>query len=240
MDVGGARAGPRGARHNDGVTTNGASPPEVVPRALVVDWGGVLTVALPAAIRSWAEAEGVDLETYRTVLVDWGFGPDHTGPAAALERGELTAAAFETLLAEEFGRRGTSVVGDGLLRRMLAGLDEPEPRMFEVVRRARAAGLATGLLSNSWGNGYDRRGWDELFDAVVISGEVGMRKPEPRIFEHAASLLGLPLHACLLVDDLERNVDGARSTGMSAVLHRDVDATVVELSRMLGIDLSGV
>ncbi len=200
----------------------------------------MLTVALPEAIRVWADAEGVDLEIYRAVLVEWGFGPDHSGPAAELERGEISAATFEVLLAEEFARRGSPVAGGGLLRRMLAGLDRPEPRMFEVVRRARAAGLATGLLSNSWGNDYDRRGWDDLFDAVVISGEVGMRKPEPRIFEHAASLLDLPLHACVIVDDLEHNVDGARATGMSAVLHRDVDATLPELSRLLGIDLSDV
>lgn len=210
------------------------------PRGLVVDWGGVLTAAVPQAIRAWAEAEGVDVDIYRLALQEWGFGPDQTGPAAALERGEITVVEFETLLAAEFERRGATVEGAGLLSRMLAGLEVPEPRMFEVVRRAKAAGLATGLLSNSWGNSYDRAGWDELFDVVVISGEVGMRKPEARIFDHTARLLGLPARACVMVDDLEHNVEAAQTAGMTAVLHREVDATVAELAGLLRLDLSDV
>ncbi len=206
----------------------------------MVDWGGVLTAAVPQAIRTWAEAEGVDLATYRLALDEWGFGPEHTGPVAALERGEMSVGEFETLLAAEFERRGATVEGAGLLSRMLAGLEVAEPRMAEVVRRVKAAGLATGLLSNSWGNSYNREGWDDLFDVVVISGEVGMRKPEARIFEHTAGLLGLPPTACVMVDDLEHNVVAARAAGMAAVLHRDVDTTVAELADLLGLDLSGV
>jgi putative hydrolase of the HAD superfamily len=159
---------------------------------------------------------------------------------AALERGEMSVDEFETLLAAEFERRGATVEGAGLLSRMLAGLEVAEPRMAEVVRRAKSAGLATGLLSNSWGNSYNREGWDELFDVVVISGEVGMRKPEPRIFDHTAGLLGLPPTACVMVDDLEHNVAAARAAGMAAVLHRDVDSTVAELTDLLGLDLSDV
>lgn len=215
------------------------SPRETL-RGLVVDWGGVLTAAVPQAIRTWAAAEGVGLDTYRLALEEWGFGPDHTGPVAALERGEISVDAFETLLAAEFERRGATVEGAGLLSRMLAGLEVAEPRMAEVVRRAKSAGLATGLLSNSWGNRYNREGWDELFDVVVISGEVGMRKPEARIFDHTAGLLGLPARACVMVDDLEHNVVAARAAGMTAVLHRAVDATVAELSDLLGLDLSDV
>ena len=100
---------------------------------------------------------------------------------AALERGEIAVADFEAMLADELGRLGSPVTAQGLLGRLLAGLEEPEPRMFDLVRAARTAGLRTALLSNSWGNTYPREGWDSLFDAVVISGEVGMRKPEERI-----------------------------------------------------------
>ncbi|MFZ5871002.1 MAG: HAD family hydrolase, partial [Actinomycetota bacterium] len=90
--------------------------------------------------------------------------------------------------------------------------------------------------SNSWGNTYDRTGWDEMFDAVVISGEVGMRKPEPEIFTHVCDLLELPPSVCVMVDDLPWNVDGARAVGMDAVLHAgDVAATTREVTRLLGV-----
>ena len=74
---------------------------------------------------------------------------------------------------------------------------EHAPAMSALVLRAKRAGLRTGLLSNSWGNEYPREGWDEMFDAIVISGEVGMRKPEPEIFAHVLELLGVgPRRRC--------------------------------------------
>ena len=85
----------------------------------------------------------------------------------------------------------------GLLDRMFAATVLSEP-MLDLLRRVRAAGLKTAMLSNSWGVGiYPADVLAELFDAVVISAEVGMRKPEERIFRHAAGLLGLdPASAC--------------------------------------------
>jgi HAD superfamily hydrolase (TIGR01509 family) len=150
----------------------------------------------------------------------------------------MSAAEFEQLLADELHARGSRVTASGLLGRMLAGLEEPEVRMHAVVRRARAAGVRTALLSNSWGNSYDRRGWEEMFDVVVISGEVGMRKPEARIFEHTAELMDLPTGACVMVDDLPWNVDGARAAGMAAVLHREVEETARALESLLRIPLT--
>lgn len=214
-------------------------------RALVVDWGGVLTVPLDGAMVAWADADGVDYEHFADVMRGWrSLAEAESGegaaaaPVHALERGEMTVADFERLLADELGARGSTVSATGLLGRLLGGLEEPEPRMHELVRRARRAGVRTALLSNSWGNTYDRRGWDDMFDAVVISGEVGMRKPERRMFTHVARLLDLPTSACVLVDDLPWNVDGARAAGMAAVLHSgDVDATAEELEALLGVPL---
>lgn len=220
-----------------------ADPP---PSALVVDWGGVLTVPLPGAFAAWARADGVATEHWEDVLRSWraledaeaGSGPG-AGPVAQLERGEIAVADFERLVVSELALRGSQVSEAGLLGRMLAGLDEPEPRMLNLVRAARVAGLATALLSNSWGNEYDRSGWGDMFDTVVISGEVGMRKPEARIFRLTADRLGLPPAACVLVDDLPWNVEGARAVGMGAVLHADVDTTRDELERLLGVPLTG-
>jgi epoxide hydrolase-like predicted phosphatase len=227
------------------VTSHDVDGNETAPEGLVVDWGGVLTKPLRDAFTAWAAADGVDYEHYRDVLAQWqdlaaaesgAGGP--VAPVHALERGEMPAAEFEQLLADELHARGSRVTATGLLGRMLAGLEEPETRMHALVRRAREAGVRTALLSNSWGNTYDRRGWEEMFDVVVISGEVGMRKPEARIFEHTASLLGLSTSACVMVDDLPWNIDGARSVGMEAVLHRDVDDTARELEALLGVPLA--
>jgi epoxide hydrolase-like predicted phosphatase len=123
-----------------------------------------------------------------------------------------------------------------MLARMFAGL-RPDERMLAVVRRARAAGVRTGLLSNSWGFDYPRDGWPGLLDAVVISGEVGLRKPDPAIYALAAERLGLPPEAIVFVDDLPPNVRAASEAGMTAVLHAGVDSTVEELETLLGLSL---
>jgi putative hydrolase of the HAD superfamily len=211
-------------------------------RALVVDWGGLLTAPLRGAMAAWCDAEGVDRQHWGGLLREWrlaqaeaGEGPE-AGPVAELERGEITAEEFETLVADELGRRGSPVSAAGLLGRMLGGLEQREEAMFDLVRRAKEAGLRTALLSNSWGNTYDRTGW-EVFDAVVISGEVGMRKPERRIFAYTSDLLELSPAQCVLVDDLPWNIDGARAAGMAAVLHEDVATTAARLEEMLAVRL---
>ena len=80
----------------------------------------------------------------------------------------------------------------------------PDEGMHAVLRGIRRAGFQTALLSNSWGRwSYPREQFGELFDAVVISGDTGMRKPEERIFRHAAGLLGLPPEQCVFIDDIE-------------------------------------
>jgi putative hydrolase of the HAD superfamily len=108
--------------------------------------------------------------------------------------------------------------------------------MQDLLRRVRAAGLRTAMLSNSWGVGiYPADVLAELFDAVVISAEVGMRKPEERIFRHAAGLLGLDPAECVFIDDIEANVQAAEALGMTGVLHTDPAATEGRLAELLGL-----
>jgi putative hydrolase of the HAD superfamily len=164
-------------------------------------------------------------------------GPAGQSPVHQLERGELPVAAFEAVLAAELARRGSPVRPDGLLRRMLGGLAELEDDMLGLVRRARAAGVRTALLSNSWGNDYPEQLWDGFFDILVISGRVGMRKPEPEIFRHTCDLLSLPPSSCVMVDDLARNVAGAVAVGMAGVLHASYEQTAGELEILFGIPL---
>jgi putative hydrolase of the HAD superfamily len=102
------------------------------------------------------------------------------------------------------------------------------------VRALRRPGLRIALLSNSIGNSYDRELLEQLFDAWVISSEVGLRKPEPAIYELAAERLGLEPADCVIVDDLPGNLKPARALGMATVLHRgDAEATLAELATLL-------
>lgn len=210
-------------------------------RALVVDWGGVLTEPLQGAIAAWAEVDGIPVERYVEVMRGW-LG-NHQGdlardnPVAALERGEIEVPHFEDQLAARLVEvTGRPVRARGLLQRMFAEF-EHAPAMAALVLRARRAGLRTGLLSNSWGNEYPREGWDDMFDAVVISGEVGMRKPEPQIFAHVLGLLGVPADETVFVDDLKQNVEAAQALGMVAVHHTSYDETAETLERLFGVPL---
>jgi len=168
---------------------------------------------------------------------------DHNGdinPIHALERGECTTGEFERLLAARIARRdGVQVLAEGLLTRMFAG-SIPADSMYEAVRAIRAAGLRTGLLSNSWGMAdYPRHLFPDMFDVVVISAEVGMRKPEERIFRHATGLLGLDPGECVFVDDVQVNVAAAEALGITAILHTDPVATLARLGGLLGLPLTG-
>ncbi|WP_354670888.1 HAD family phosphatase [Actinomadura sp. DC4] len=210
-------------------------------RGLIIDWGGVLTTPLREAVGAWIVAEDIDVDGYKVVMREWfidayaGDGP--VSPVHGLEDGSLPAAEFERTLAERLRTRtGEQVVAEGLLTRMFAAFEPVEP-MYEVLRKARAAGVRTCLLSNSWGNTYPRELFAELFDQVVISGEVGLRKPDPAIFRHALDLLGLPSEECAFIDDIEHNTNAAERLGIVGVHHTDVDVTVSRLEELTGVSL---
>src|SRR5258707_2689784 len=121
---------------------------------------------------------------------------------------------------------------DGLLAG--ASLD---PLMFTAVRAAHDSGIRTGLVSNSWGvRRYPRELMAEIFDGIVISGEVGMRKPAPRLYELGAERIGVEPAACVYVDDLEFNLEPARKLGMATIHHARSTETIAELERLLQRD----
>lgn len=111
-----------------------------------------------------------------------------------------------------------------------------EPGMADVVAAARRAGLRTGLLSNAEGAGHP---YGDLVDAAVLSGEAGVRKPDPAAFLLVARRLGVRPDECVMVDDLVANVRAAVAVGMVGVLHRSVAATSGELEALFGVRLLG-
>lgn len=209
---------------------------------LIVDWGGVLTTDINSSVRRWADRHAVDLPAYAEIMRGW-LGPEAeleavVNPIHALERGEIEVPHFEEMLAAELTRRtGSEVLAEGLLARMFDEFEHAHD-MNALVRRAREAGISTALLSNSWGDFYPRDLWDGMFDVVVISGEVGMRKPEPEIFHHTLDLLDRRPEDCVFVDDLPHNVSAAASLGITGVHHESYDATLAELEALFGIDLT--
>jgi putative hydrolase of the HAD superfamily len=207
------------------------------PRALLVDYGGVLTNPPAVSFRQWLARDGLDPAHFRALMREWLAADAPANIAHDLETGRLSPREFERRLAEEMVRAdGTTVEASGLLARMFAGF-ELAASMVDVVRRVHAAGVKTALVSNSWGFDYPRDDWDTLFDAIVISGEVGVRKPDPEIYLLTAGRLGLPTHACVLVDDLPANVRGAAAVGMVGVHHTSLDSTVDELEILFGLSL---
>jgi putative hydrolase of the HAD superfamily len=212
-------------------------------RALVVDYGGVLTSPLQDAMASWCEDDEIDVALFRRVMREWlgtSYGDEAvTNPVHALERGEMAIPDFERELARRLHTHdGRPVAPEGLLERMFAGFRHEAP-MMEAVRTARRHGLKTALLSNSWGLDYPRELWHDAFDVVVISGEVGMRKPEPAIYLHTAERLGLPPQQCVFVDDLGPNVQGAVAVGMVGVRHVSPAESIRELEALFGVALGG-
>jgi len=205
--------------------------------ALVIDWGGVLTQPIVDTVRRWIAADQIDWERYVAVVGPWladAYAKNgDVNPVHALERGECTVAEFERLLAGLLIRTdGGPVAANGLLSRMLSA-GTPVPAMYQMIRDLRTSGVRTALLSNSWGSDwYPRDDFPALFDAVVISGEVGMRKPEPRIFRHAAALLDLEPGHCVFVDDVKANVEAAIGCGMTGVHHTDPALTQQRLTEL--------
>ena len=203
------------------------------PTALIVDWGGVLTNGLDHMLTNWTGQENIDLEVYYKVFNQW-LGPElekelRINPVHALETGEMSVPDFEVELAHALLTLGNiKVKSEGLLDRMFQFF-EHAPDMNGLVHRARKKGIKTALLSNSWGNTYPRHGWDDMFDEVVISGEVGMRKPDAEIYHHTLDLLKVKPEESVFVDDLAHNIKAAADFGMIGVLHVDYESTRQEL-----------
>jgi putative hydrolase of the HAD superfamily len=199
-------------------------------RALLVDFGGVLTTNVFESFRAFCREEGLDPDAFLNLFRS---DPEAIGDLRRVERGELDEDEFARLIGPRLGVRDTT----GLVDRLFARI-EPDGEMVGAVKRARAGGVKTGLVSNSMGSGrYDRDSFPELFDAVVISGEVGTHKPEPEIYRLAAERLDLAPGDCVFVDDLRENCEGAEAVGMTAVLHRGAERTLPELERLLEVDL---
>ncbi len=209
--------------------------PEI--EAVISDFGGVLTTPLLSSFMAVQDEIGITPEDLGKAMRAI-TGEDGENPLYALERGEMTEADF------------LERVNDGLepllghrpqlhrFREVYFEALHPNQPMIALMAELKAAGLRMAMLTNNV------REWepvwrpmlpvDEIFETVVDSGFVGCRKPEARIYELTLERLGLAAEACLFVDDLEPNIEGARRAGMRAVHFRDNEQAIAEIRGCLG------
>lgn len=211
-------------------------------RAVLLDFGGVFTMSPFEALRQAGSEADLDVETMVQVV----FGPydrdtDHAWHR--VERGEVSLGEYRAEVLEAFRDRGHDVDPFEILARIGSGGDDGKPireDVVEAVRAIRRGGHLTALVTN---NVLELRDlWrpliplEELFDAVVDSCEVGMRKPNPRIFELALEILGgVDPEEAVFLDDYEGNVVAAERLGMRAILvGADHRPAFEELAGLLG------
>ena len=194
---------------------------------LLVDFGGVLTTSVWDSFADFCRDKGLDGDAVKRLFRE---DAEALADLRALETGRLPEDEFERRFANRLGLSDAADLIDSMFRGML-----PSEPMAAAVRDARAAGIRTGLVSNSWSTShYDRDLLGELFDATVISAEVGLHKPQPEIYLLAAKRLGESPQRCVFVDDLRENCAGAEAVGMTAVLHREAAQTIARLEQLLG------
>lgn len=211
----------------------GGTPPGEI-RAVVFDYGGVLTSPVGRSIARWTAADRIEPESFSRTIKRWlSRSVPHGTPVHRLETGHLPVAEFERLLAAELTTTdGSAILAEGLLGRVFAATELDEP-MIGLVRELRGLGLSTVLLSNSWGNRYPMALLDEIFDPVVISGDVGLRKPDPRIYRLALEPGGISPGQAVFIDDAEPNTEAAAALGMHTVLHTDPATTRARLRELI-------
>jgi len=195
---------------------------------VLFDFAGVLTSSPWGAMTA---AGGGDLE-----LLIGSYEEDGDHPWHQVERGEMAISDWATAVTEEAARRGAAV-DFGVLGALLGEM-AVHHQVVDRIRELRAEGYVVGLITN---NVREASGtWralipvDELFDVVVDSCEVGMRKPNPAIFLHALELLGRRPEEAVFLDDSPGNVAGARVAGLQGIHVEDPDEALAELDRLLG------
>jgi putative hydrolase of the HAD superfamily len=204
-------------------------------RALISDFGGVLTSPLQAGFLAYQEETGVSLEELgRAMAKATEEHGDH--PLFVLERGEISEVEFRDRI-EPHLESGFDLTR---LRTLYFDRIVPNRPMIEFVRGVRRRGTRTALLTNNvreweplWRSKLPEI--DELFEVVVDSAFVVLRKPDPAIYELTLERLGDGVRPadCVFVDDLDVNCEAARALGMTAVRFVDADQAIREIESTL-------
>jgi putative hydrolase of the HAD superfamily len=213
------------------------------PRAILWDFGGVILSSPFEAFRRYEAEAGLPEDFIRSLNAR---NPD-TNAWAKMERSEVSLAGFVELFEAEAREQGRQLDGWRVLQSISGDI---RPQMVEALRRCSRA-FRVACITNNMKHGEGpgmARGADKakavaeimtLFEHVVESSKLGMRKPDPRIYQHACDLLGVQPEDCVYLDDLGINLKPARAMGMRTIKVGDPDQAIAELEAMVGIPLRG-
>ena len=205
-------------------------------KAVVSDFGGVLTAPLLQGFTSIQADTGVPAEAFGAALAR-ATATDGRNPLFELEVGAISEHEFLTTLERELeAGLGRAVTLHGFGERYMVALDAND-ELFDYYRTLHGRGMRLAMLTNNV------REWeplwraklpvDEIFETVVDSAFVGMRKPDPAIYALVLERLELPATACAFVDDIAVNVEAARPLGFATVHFRSTEQTIAELDALL-------
>ena len=204
--------------------------------AVIFDLGGVVFPSPFEAFDAYDDAAGLAPGTVRALIKT----SSETGAWASLERGELTLTDFHTELEREATAAGFTVDGARLMGMIASGFGA-RPAMARAIDRIREAGLRTAALTNNWprpDDGAPSTNANALgFDVVVESAVVGLRKPDPRIYELVLTQLEVDASNTVFLDDLGINLKPARAMGMTTIKVSDPDQALAELAATLGFEV---
>lgn len=211
-------------------------------RAVISDFGGVLTTPLAAGFQRLSERSEITLEELGTAIAAAGDARGEN-PLYALETGRLSESEFMAALSEEITRaRGQAVSLEGFGEALFAGL-EPNQEFVAFMHTLRGRGHRLAICTNNVREWSAR--WramipvGELFDVVVDSSELGVRKPDPRIYEATLAALGVAPEAAVFVDDLQINCEAAAALGMRAVWFQQTEQAIADVEAALDGDAHG-
>jgi len=206
-------------------------------KAVVSDFGGVLTSPLVESFMAFQDQTGITTETLGKAM-QAATEANGENPLFEMERGEITEDAFLALLTEHLEPLLGHHPEMHRFREIYFEALQPNPQMIELMRELKAEGYRMAMLTNNV------REWeplwrsmlpvDEIFETVVDSGFVGCRKPESKIYALTLERLGEPAGACLFVDDVLVNCEGARKAGLHAVHFQDNEQVIPEIRAALG------
>ena len=213
------------------------------PLAVLWDFGGVILSSPFDAFNRYEVEAGLPKDFLRGLNTR---NPD-TNAWAKMERSEVSLQGFVDLFEEEARLEGYRVDGWKILQALSGDI---RPQMVEALRRCKTTFRVACITNNmKAGEGPGMARSPEkatavaeilsLFEHVVESSKVGLRKPDPRIYQHACELLGVPPDRCIYLDDLGINLKPARALGMRTIKVGDPDVAIDELQAMVGIPLRG-
>jgi epoxide hydrolase-like predicted phosphatase len=205
--------------------------------AVIFDLGGVVLGSPLHAIAAFERELGIPAGFVNRVVME--TAPE--GAWSRLERGELTLEEFFVAFERDCAAAGQALSARAMMERM-AQSALPRPAMLEALRRIRARGLKTAALTNNWQTEEAEESTRPLrpyFDAFVESSIVGLRKPDPRIYQHACNELGVRPAEAVFLDDIGHNLKTARQLGMATIKVDDPAQALAELEELLGFALRG-